>query len=92
MSRVGASPKKGGNIARGFTIELKSRGQVKSVSVPNGAKGVLIEGTLGTLKHADFLDGVVLEVTGEGGTLRVDLAREDLVKHAVNAKGGGESW
>ena len=39
---------------------------------------MLIEGTLGTLKHANFLDGVVLEVAGEKGVLRVDLAREEL--------------
>jgi hypothetical protein len=51
---------------------------VKSVAVPNGAKGVLIEGTLGNLKRADFIDGVVLEVTGKNGVLRVDLAREEL--------------
>jgi len=75
---MGANPKKGGNNLRGFTIELKSRSHVKSVAVPNGAKGVLIEGTLGTLKHADFLDGVVLEVVGVDGVLRVDLAREEL--------------
>jgi len=75
---LGTYPKKGGNNLRGFTIELKSRGHVKSVAVPNGAQGVLIEGTLGTLKHANFLDGVVLEVAGEKGVLRVDLAREEL--------------
>jgi len=75
---LGTSPKKDGNNLRGFTVELKSRGEVESVAVPNGAKGVLIEGTLGTLKHASFLDGVVLEVAGEKGVLRVDLAREEL--------------
>jgi hypothetical protein len=75
---MAASLKKGGNNPRGFTLELKSRGHVKSVAVPNGVKGVLIEGTLGTLKHANFIDGVVLEVMGENGVLRVDLAREEL--------------
>lgn len=84
-----ASPKKDEESARSFTIELKSREHVKSVAVPNGARGVLIEGTLGTLKHANFLDGVVLEVSGENGVLRVDLARDDLAKHASNAKEGG---
>jgi len=75
---MGASTRKGENSARGFTIELDSSGHVKSVAVPNGAQGVLIEGTLGTLKHANFLDDVVLEVAGENGVLRVDLAREEL--------------
>ena len=78
MSRMGTSPKKGGRNARGFTLELKSKSHVKSVAVPNGAKGVFMEGTSGSLKHADFLDGVVLEVVGGDGVLRVDLAKEEL--------------
>jgi len=63
-----------------FTVELKSRGNVKNVTLSNGAQGVLIEGTLGTLKRAEFVEDVVLEVTGDNGVLRVDLAREDLAK------------
>jgi len=64
-----------------FTVELKSRGNVKNVTLSNGAQGVLIEGTLGALKRAEFVEDVVLEVTGDSGVLRVDLAREDLAKH-----------
>jgi hypothetical protein len=61
-----------------FTVELKSRGNVKNVTLSNGAQGVLIEGTLGALKRAEFVEDMVLEVTGDNGVLRVDLAREDL--------------
>ncbi len=89
---MGESPNKGRKNACGFTIELESRNQVKSVAVPNGAQGVLIEGTIGTLKRVGFLDGVVLEVAGENGTLRVDLARDDLAKHASNAEGERRNW
>jgi len=69
-----------------FTVELKSRGNVKNVTLSNGAQGVLIEGTLGALKRAEFVEDVVLEVTGDNGVLRVDLAREDLAKHARKAE------
>jgi len=69
----------------GFTVELKSRGNVKNVTLSNGAQGVLIEGTLGTLKRAEFVDDVVLEVTGANGVLRVNLAREDLAKYTRKA-------
>ena len=64
-----------------FTVELKSRGNVKNVTLSNGAQGVLIEGTLGALKRAEFVEDVVLEVTGDNGVLRVDLAKEDLAEH-----------
>ena len=80
---------KGENKARVFTVELKSRDSVKHVTVPNGSQGVLIEGTLGGLKRAEFVDGVVLEVAGEKGVLRVDLARDDLAKHAQKTEGDG---
>jgi len=69
-----------------FTVELKSRGNVKNVTLSNGAQGVLIEGTLGALKRAEFVEDVVLEVTGANGVLRVDLARKDLVKYARKAR------
>jgi hypothetical protein len=61
-----------------FTVELNSRAMVKNVTLSNGVQGVLIEGTLGALKHAEFVEDMVLEVTGDKGVLRVDLAREDL--------------
>ena len=69
-----------------FTVELKSRGNVKNVTLSNGAQGVLIEGTLGALKRAEFVEDVVLEVTGDNGVLRVDLAREDLAKQTRKAE------
>ncbi len=69
-----------------FTVELKSRGNVKNVTLSNGAQGVLIEGTLGALKHAEFVEDIVLEVTGDNGVLRVDLAREDLAKRTRKAE------
>lgn len=69
-----------------FTVELKSRGNVKNVTLSNGAQGVLIEGTLGALKRAEFVEDAVLEVTGDNGVLRVDLTREDLAKQTRKAE------
>ena len=77
---------KDGKDELAFTVELKSRGNVKNVTLSNGAQGVLIEGTLGALKRAEFVEDVVLEVTGENGVLRVDLAREDLAKRTRKAE------
>jgi hypothetical protein len=47
---------------------------------------VLIEGPLGALKRAQFVEDVVLEVTGDNGVLRMDLAREHLAKHSRKAE------
>jgi hypothetical protein len=64
---------------RVFTIELESKGQLKNVSLTNGSgDGVLVEGTIGGLVRAAFSEGVVLEVVGESGVLRIDLDKREL--------------
>jgi len=69
--------RKGGK-ERVFTVELNSGSDLRKVNVPNGTQRILVEGTIGTLKHAGFVEGTVLELVGTGGILRVDLSREDL--------------
>jgi hypothetical protein len=62
---------------RMFTIELKSKADVKNVSLGDDEK-VLIEGSIGSLKRAQFLEDLVLEVVGSNGVLRIDLAMREL--------------
>ncbi len=68
-----------GRDERVFTIELNSKGDVKSVSL-DGDEKVFIEGSLGSLKQARFVENLVLEVIGSNGELRIDLAAKDLQK------------
>jgi hypothetical protein len=65
---------------RAFTLELDSESGIKKVTVPNGDHRLLLEGTIGSLKHAKFVEDSVLELAGTGGVLRIDLSREDLAK------------
>lgn len=51
------------------------------MSLADGAgEGVLVEGTIGALVSASFEEGVVLEVVGENGVLRMDLGEGELRK------------
>ena len=62
-----------------FSIELKSREHVKRVALPNENGGnVLIEGFLGNLQGLSFTEGIMLEIQGTNGTLRMDLKEEEL--------------
>ena len=64
---------------RFFSVELESKANVKSVTMPNGGlENVLIEGTIGRLQHATFVDGVVLEVLCDKGVLRINLTRDEI--------------
>ncbi len=69
---------KGKETENDFSIELKSNRDLTRISASNDADGVLIEGTLGRLNHALFIDDVILEVQGSNGILRLDLRKEDL--------------
>ncbi len=64
---------------RVFSVELKSRNSLKNITVTNGANDtVLVEGTIGELVQAIFAEGIVLEVTGKNGVLRLDLEEQDI--------------
>ncbi len=73
------TPTKAERKGRIFAAELKSKRALRSVSLGNGTQdGVLIEGSPGFLVGATFQDGVVLEVAGTEGTLRVDLMADEI--------------
>ncbi len=64
-----------------FSIELKSKENVKSLSLASqNGNNVLIEGFLGELEDMCFTDGVMLEIHGSKGTLRMDFSEKELNK------------
>jgi len=66
---------------RFFSVELKSKAHLKNVSLANGSReNVLIEGSIGELLQATFADGVILEVVGKKGILRINLEEHEIKK------------
>jgi len=64
-----------------FSVELKSKVYLKNVTLTNGCRdSVLLEGTIGELTQATFAEGIILEVAGNKGTLRINLKEEELRK------------
>lgn len=61
-------------------MELDTRSNVRDIALPYGSQRVVIEGTIGSLSRAAFVEDGVLELTGSSGVLRVDLSKEDLAK------------
>ena len=65
---------------RVFSVELKSKRNLKNFTLTNGGSDtVLLEGAIGELVQATFTEGIILEIIGKNGVLRVDL-REDEIK------------
>ena len=75
-----------GKDERVFTIELKSKGDVKNVTLEGGER-VFIEGSLGSFRRAHFVEDLVLEIIGSNGELRIDLGTKDLQKVVKKDRG-----
>jgi hypothetical protein len=60
---------------RDFSIELTSNKHLTRLSA-NG--GVLIEGTIGKLQRACFVEPEILEVKGDCGVLRLNLRKNEI--------------
>ena len=69
------------NKERVFSVELKSKRNLKNVTLTNGSNdSVLVEGTIGELVQATFVEGIILEVVGKKGILRIDLGEDEIKK------------
>ena len=64
-----------------FSIELTSRDSVKRLIIPiEDDASILIEGFLGDIKDAGIIEGVMLEINGTNGTLKMDITEEELLR------------
>lgn len=80
-NRVIAMECKTNDKERIFSVELKSKRGLKNITLTNGSTdGVYVEGTIGKLVRATFAEGIILEIIGMGGTLRIDLREDEIGK------------
>ena len=67
-----------------FSIELKSKEHLKLITISNSVEEtVSIEGVLGELETMGLVEGVVLEIQGTNGSLKMDLKEEELKRLCV---------
>jgi len=70
------------NKERFFSVELKSKACLNNVTMADtGPENVLLEGTIGNLKLAEFAEDAILVVTGDKGVLRINLSQNDISKN-----------
>jgi hypothetical protein len=64
-----------------FSIELKSKYNLKNISYSNAKQSnVIVEGHLGKLIDIKFTEGIMLEINGANGSLRMDLSEKEFEK------------
>lgn len=72
---------------RSFSVELKSKANLKNIALNNDVQeNAVIEGTIGKLEHAGFVEDMVLEVMGRKGILRIDISENEIKRKGANAQ------
>jgi hypothetical protein len=72
---------------RSFSVELKSKANLKNITLNNDVQeNAVIEGTIGKLEHAGFVEDTVLEVMGRKGILRIDITENEIKRKGANAQ------
>jgi hypothetical protein len=62
-----------------FSVELTSSDHLQRIEVSSGPRGrVLIEGELGGDVSVELIEGIMLQISGEKGVLRIDVEAGDL--------------
>ncbi len=65
---------------RSFSVELKSKANLKNITLNDDTQeNAVIEGTIGKLEHAGFVEDMVLEVQGRKGVLRIDINENEII-------------
>jgi hypothetical protein len=76
-----------------FSIEMKSEHSVRRMSFLDEENGhVFFEGYLGELRNISMVEGVMLEIEGINGILKLDITQQDMEKcfAAKPSEQGGE--
>ena len=70
-----------GRNEHSFSIELGSRADLNHVSLTDeSSESVLIKGKLGEIVEISHPEGLMIEIVGNLGVLRLDLSKEELGK------------
>jgi len=70
-----------------FSIEMKSEKCVKRMSFLDRENGhVFFEGFLGELKNISIVEGVMLEIEGINGVLKLDITQREMEKFLAPRK------
>ncbi len=76
-----------------FSIEMNSKESVRSISFHSKENGhIFFEGFLGKLRNVSLVEGVMLEIEGSNGILKLDVTQQEfeyfLLSKKTNSNGG----
>ena len=63
-----------------FSVQMTNTMSVSGIVVNRKKDGVFLEGELGLILDLELIEGKVLTIIGENGTIRIDISKEELVR------------
>ena len=76
-------------VEHAFSIVMSSRDHIKNIKVSDDRNdSVVFEGVLGELLGINVDDGVMLEINGANGVLRIDLTRDEIARSLFRKTSG----
>jgi hypothetical protein len=77
-----------------FSVEMKTESAVKRMTFLDTENSqVFFEGSLGKLRNVNMVEGVMLEIEGANGTLKLDITQKEIEQCLMpkkTAQTGGE--
>ena len=67
------------NKRHSFSIVMASKSYIDTISMSSEPHGeIMFEGELGEIVKIEFIEGIILEITGGNGVFRIDLTEKEL--------------
>lgn len=67
---------------------MRKTKSISGLAISRKKDGVFLEGELGLIEDIELIEGKVLTIQGENGTIRIDITEEELM-HALKPKKAG---
>ena len=68
-----------------FSVQMTKAKSISGIAINRKKDGVFLEGELGLIIDIELIEDKVLTITGENGTIRIDITKEEL-QHAFKPK------
>ena len=68
-----------------FSVQMTNAKSVSGLAINRKKDGVFLEGELGLIEDIELIEGKVLTIMGENGTIRIDISEEELL-HALKPR------
>ena len=68
-----------------FSVQMTNSKSISGLAINRKKDGVFLEGELGLIEDIELIEGKVLTIIGENGTIRIDISEEELL-HALKPR------